>query len=308
MPETAFIYPGQGALRPDAVEAWREHEHARVIERVGEVADLDLLTAAADPDAGATTRIAQPALFAISMAAHAALRDAGHGPDVVAGHSLGEFTAVTAAGALSLEDGAAVVAERGRAFADACQANPGGMAALLRIEADDLDLPDEVEIANLNSPGQTVLAGPVEALDSLEDQVREQRGMLRRLDVEGAFHSAAMAPATERVAAVLDEVDLRDPDVPVVSGVTGEELTTADDVRRALIDGVRSPVRWVDVQRRLESRGVALLVEVGPGNVLSGLAKRTVPDLDRVSVSGPTDVDAVGRRLDDHDRQAQVNA
>lgn len=306
MPQIAFIYPGQGALRPDAVDAWRDHEHAAVIERVGEIAELDLLTAAADPDAGATTRVAQPALFAISMAADAALRDAGYRPEVVAGHSLGEVTAATAAGALSLDDGATVVAERGRAFADACAANPGGMAALLRMDVDDLDLPDGIEVANLNSPGQTVLAGPVDALEALEPQVREGRGLLRSLDVEGAFHSAAMTPAVDRLADVLDRVEIRDPEAPLVSGVTGAELTTADEVRDALINGVLSPVRWVDVQRRLEASGVRLLVEVGPGGVLSGLAKRTVPDLERVSVSAPDDVQQAGEQIAALDQE--VNA
>lgn len=297
----AFVYPGQGSLTPEAVPAWEGQPEAAVIDAVGHGAGIDLWRTAATPDAGASTAIAQPAIHACSLAAHDALVTAGVTPDVVAGHSLGELTAAVAAGALSRGGGAALVAERGRAMAAACRANPGAMAAIIRMDADAVQelvvrVPD-AQIANDNAPGQIVVSGPPEAIESLAAAAREAGGRVIPLDVEGPFHSAAMAPALVRVDAMIRRLALRDPDVALVTGTDGSVLRTATDVHRTLVDGILAPVRWVAVQRRLAALGVDVIIECGPGSALKGMAKRTIPDVPVLSVAGPDDVDAVVTRV-----------
>jgi [acyl-carrier-protein] S-malonyltransferase len=293
----AFVHPGQGALRSGMAAAWRGHPAGQVIDEVGERAGLDLWTLADDPASGADTAVAQPAILAVSLAASRALTDAGIRPAFVAGHSLGECTAAIVGGALSVADGAEVVAERGRAMGAACRANPGTMAAIIKLDRDEVDrlvarVPD-AQVANDNAPGQVVVSGPVDAIDQVAELARDEGGRAMALDVEGAFHSAAMTPATVALDGLLRRTGLDDLDVPLVTGTTGELVASRGDVHRALVDGILAPVRWVDVQRKLAALEVDLLVECGPGGVLKGMAKRTVPDLDVLTVSAPEDVDDV---------------
>jgi [acyl-carrier-protein] S-malonyltransferase len=284
--------------------AWHGHPAAATFDLVSEATGLALRAIADDADAlGASTALAQPAIHAASMVAFDALLGAGIEPDVVAGHSLGEVTAAVAAGVMDRHEGAALVAERGRAMGDACAATPGTMAAIVRLDTDrvaDLiaDLPD-VAIANHNAPGQVVVSGPADDIAKLEPLVREAGGRMLSLDVEGAFHSPAMAPALVRLDGLLRRSELSDPQVPLVSGVDARPRTSGDAVARALVDGVLAPVRWVDVQRSIVELGVDVLVEVGPGGVLAGCAKRTVPDLPRAAVAAPDDLDAVVRLVED---------
>jgi [acyl-carrier-protein] S-malonyltransferase len=293
----AFVHPGQGALSSGMASVWRDHPSGRIIDLVGERAGLDLWTLGDDEASGADTAIAQPAILAVSLAAADALIEAGVRPGVVAGHSLGEVTAAIAGGALTLESGAEIVAERGRTMGAACRANPGTMAALLRLDRESVDrvvarVPD-AQVANDNAPGQVVVSGPVPAIEQVAALAREAGGRAITLDVEGAFHSAAMTPATAAVDAVLRRTGVADLDVPLVSGTTGDVVASAGDVHRALVDGILAPVRWVDVQHRLAELEVDLVVECGPGGVLRGMAKRTIPDVPFFTVSAPEDVEDV---------------
>lgn len=302
MARIAFVFPGQAAQREGMASAWAGTPHARAFELVGERMGTDLATAADDADAcGASTALAQPAIHAASMAAFDALADVGVHPDVVAGHSLGEVTAAVAAGVLDRRDGADLVVARGEAMGRACATSPGTMAAIVRLDLDTVEeLVDRVPdacIANANAPGQVVVAGPPEAVDEVVALAKEHRGRGVPLKVEGAFHSAAMAPAVVRVDTLLRHLDLADPAVPVVSGIDAAPRTTRDTVARALVDGILSPVRWIDVQQALAADGVDLVVEVGPGGVLAGCAKRTIPDVPCVSVAEPADVAAVLEHL-----------
>jgi [acyl-carrier-protein] S-malonyltransferase len=300
---TAFVFPGQAAQRPGMASAWDGTPHRAPFELVGERAGIDLVRLADDADAcGESTALAQPAIHAASLAAFDALLAAGIHPDVVAGHSLGEVTAAVAADVLDRRDGADLVVARGEAMGRACAASPGTMAAILRLDLETVEeivarVPDAC-VANANAPGQVVVAGPEEAVDEVARLAGEQRGRAKALKVEGAFHSAAMSPAVVRVDTLLRQLDVRDPKVPVVSGIDGRPRTTGDAVTRALVDGILAPVRWIDVQTALVADEVDLLVEVGPGGVLAGCAKRTVPDLPCVSVAGPDDVDTVLDALD----------
>jgi len=292
-PRIAFVFPGQGSHRPDMASAFGSAGRA-VVERLGRAAGLDLAALADDADACAATSIGQPALLATSLAALVALADAGIQPDVVAGHSLGEVTAAVAAGAIGPDDGARVVAERGRAMGAACAATPGGMAAVVRVDlaevAEVLRNHPEVAIANNNAPGQLVLAGPVRALADALDDVGRVGGRAIPLRVEGAFHSPAMAPAVVALAQALERVPMSDPTVPLITGVSGQVLHRGDDVKRNLVDGILAPVRWVAVFDQLIAMGTEVLVEVGPGGVLAALARRADRGLVVHSVARTQDV------------------
>lgn len=299
MATLAFVFPGQGSWEPGVLDSWRRHPAAEVVDEVGRRAGLDLWDL--PEDAGEQTALAQPAILAASLATHRALTDAGVLAGVVAGHSLGEVTAAVAAGALDVGEGASLVAERGRAFERACRCRPGSMVAVLRLDEDDLrELLEEIDgaqVANVNAPGQIVVSGSEEALARLRDAVGERGGRALPLDVEGAFHSVAMEPAMIRVDETVRRLSVATPRIPLVTGVTGCVLSSAHAVRRALVDGVLAPVQWVAVQHRLVELGVDRIVEVGPGGVLAGLARRTLPDLTVTSVATPGEVEGLVREL-----------
>jgi [acyl-carrier-protein] S-malonyltransferase len=278
----AVVFPGQGSHHAGMASELAGHPAYATFDEVGRAAGLPQLAQLADdPVACRSTAVAQPAVFAASVAAW---RVAGEPEAVaVAGHSLGEWAAAVAAGALTVADAAAVVAERGRAFADACAASPGTMAAVLALDLDTVrDLIagwPGVVVANDNAPGQVVIAGPPDAVDAAAEACRGRRGRVRRIDVEGAFHTPAMAPAVPRVAKLLAEVVVRDPVVPMVSGATATAARTASAVASGLVDGILAPVRWREVQLQLAALGATTLLECGPGDVLRGLARRTIPEV-----------------------------
>jgi [acyl-carrier-protein] S-malonyltransferase len=290
----AFVFPGQGSHRAGALAAWEGHPALRVLDEVSDGIGRDVVPLTEDPDTGGRTADAQPAILAVSLVVHRALSEVGITPDVVAGHSLGEFSAGIAAGCLSVTDGAALVASRGAAMGRACAQNPGTMAAVVKLAPDAVEvlvdgIPDLV-IANDNAPGQVVVAGTPDAVAAVRDRAKEAGGRALPLDVEGAFHSPAMAPAVDAVAATVDGLDVRDPAITFVSGSTAAPVTSSDAVARAFVDGILSPVRWREVQERLVTLGVTHLIEAGPGGVLAGLAKRTVPDITAHRVETPDDI------------------
>ncbi len=298
---TAFLFPGQGSHRAGILSQWREHPAVAVLDEVEAALGRDVRALSDDPSTGSRTADAQPAIMAASLVAWRALVDAGVRPDVVAGHSLGEYTAAVAAGAMGVGPGMRVVAARGQAMGEACAANPGTMAAVVKLHPDAVEVLvdgiDGLVIANDNAPGQVVVAGEPEAVTALRDRAKDAGGRALPLDVEGAFHSPAMAPAVDAVRVVLDEITVTDPQLPVVSGSTAREVEQAAPLTEALVSGILSPVRWREVQLRLADRGVTHLVEVGPGGVLAGLAKRTVPDLQIHTVATPDDLEEVGEVL-----------
>ncbi|MFO7961064.1 MAG: ACP S-malonyltransferase [Nitriliruptoraceae bacterium] len=294
---TAFLFPGQGSHRAGALDAWSGHEAFGLVEAINEGLGRDVVALSEDPTAGDRTADAQPAIMAASLVAWRALIDAGVRPDRLAGHSLGEYTAAVASGALGVVDGTRVVAARGRAMGAACVERPGTMAAVLKLHVDAVEvLVDGVEgavIANDNGPGQVVVAGDPDAVEVVRTRAREAGGRALPLGVEGAFHSPAMAPAVDAVRAALDVATLTDPDLPVVSGATAREVDRAEPLAEALVAGILSPVRWREVQARLAELGTTTVIEVGPGGVLAGLARRTVPDLTVYGVATPDDLGPV---------------
>jgi [acyl-carrier-protein] S-malonyltransferase len=239
----------------------------------------------ASPDELRQTYIAQPAIFCVSVAALRALEAAGvPRPAYVAGHSLGEFSALVAAGALSFEAGLLLVARRAEAMQRAADARPGSMSSVLGLSAEGVEMAVEataqgqvLAVANDNAPGNVVVSGEWTALVRLPAAAKELGA--RRvvpLNVGGAFHSPLMAPAVEVFEPHLAAAPLRDPAIPVVANATAEPVSDADELRRLLARQLTGRVRWTESVRRMAALGVDTFIEVGPGTVLSGLIKRTV--------------------------------
>jgi [acyl-carrier-protein] S-malonyltransferase len=287
----AAVFPGQGSFEVGCTAAWRDDDPDGVLAAVSAASDLDVLAEGGREDTGRSTRRGQPVLLAASLASWSALVRAGVRPLLVAGHSLGEYAAASAAGVLPVPAIARLVAARGRAMAEACTAAPGGMAAVVRLDpAAVAALVDEVEgltAANDNAPGQVVVSGDTAALARARELVDARGGRFLPLDIEGPFHAPAMASAVGPVRDAAAAETPVDPAVPVVSGSLVRVLRTAAEVVASLVDGILAPVRWREVQLLLERQGVTDLVEVGPGRVLAGLAKRTVPGLRVHSAATP---------------------
>jgi [acyl-carrier-protein] S-malonyltransferase len=226
------------------------------------------------------TRYQQPALFLCSVAAWEAWREEGDEEDearAAAGHSLGEYAALVAAGALQFEDAVRLVDERASAMADAGEQNAGGMIAMLGGDGHNVrELASRLGlvVANDNAPGQLVLSGAVVALDEAEDVARDETGArARRLDVTGAFHSPLMEPAAERLRAALEATPVAEPRIPVYSNGSAAPFV---DVRRELAENLLRPVRWRETLLALRTARIERFVELGPGEVLTGLVKRTL--------------------------------
>jgi [acyl-carrier-protein] S-malonyltransferase len=299
--KVAALFPGQGSFVAGCTRAWQPADPEGVLDAVAEAAGFDVVTAGDAKETGRRTERAQPIIFAVSLAAWRSLRNGGFTPAFVAGHSLGEYSAAAAAEVLPIDGAARVVAARGTATAAACRQFPGGMAAVIKLAAAEVEeIVESIEglvIANDNAPGQIVIAGAVDAMDVARQRVDALGGRLVALDVEGAFHSPAMASAVDEVRLAFAAERTSDPVVPLVSASRARVLQTATEAVSSLVDGILGAVRWRDVQLLLERKGVTDLVEVGPGRVLSGIAKRTVPGLRVHTVDVPAAVGEVLERL-----------
>jgi [acyl-carrier-protein] S-malonyltransferase len=224
----------------------------------------------------------QPALLTVSVATAAVLSEKGVRPDFVAGHSLGEYSALVAAGSLSLVDAVRLVRKRGQYMQEAVPVGQGAMAAILGLDGAAVDeisreaaQGEVVSPANLNSPGQVVIAGSSAAV-ARAVELAKGRGAKRAimLNVSAPFHCALMRPAQDRLSVDLDQTQVEDPQVPLVNNVNAQAVVSASVVREGLKQQVASPVRWEESIRRLRAEGVELFVEVGPGKVLSGLVRQ----------------------------------
>lgn len=269
MPATALLFPGQGSHHDGMDEPWRDHP---VMRRGLELLGFDPFARLEEG-----TAMQQPALLLCSLCAWSDER-----PDdavAAAGHSLGEYAALVAAGVLTIDDAVRLVAERGAAMDAAARQHPGGMTAFLGGDpaavttlAARLDL----TVANDNAPGQLVLSGALDALDAAEAQAADTGARTRRLDVAGAFHSPLMAPAAERLTAALEQTPFAPGDIPVFSNASAAPFT---DPRRELAENLLRPVRWRETLLALRASGVERFAELGPGSVLTGLVKRTLREV-----------------------------
>jgi [acyl-carrier-protein] S-malonyltransferase len=268
--QTALLFPGQGSQTGDmrdTVERARPDLLELALEEVG----YDLFERAADG-----TRWAQPAIY---CAALAGAQELDVEPDVMAGHSLGEITALVAASAIGAEDGLRLVAARGRFMQEAAEETGDGGMTAVRAREDNRDAIAEiaaaanVAIANDNAPDQLVLSGALDALDRAEAELKERGIRGKRLPVAGAFHSPLMEPAVEPFRAVVESTRFAEPRVPVMSCVTAQPF---EDIPGQLVRALSEPVRWLEFVRALDARGVTEFVETGPGTVLTNLVRKSL--------------------------------
>lgn len=306
----AFVFPGQGSQTPKMGLDWAGDGSGGDLYGWASAClgwDLAETLANASPDELRQTYIAQPAIFCVSVAALRALERAGVRPSFVAGHSLGEFSALVAAGVLSFEAGLTLVARRAEAMQRAADARPGSMSSVLGLSVEGVEMAvaqaagnNVLAIANDNAPGNVVVSGEWPALERLPAAAKEL-GAKRvvPLNVGGAFHSPLMGPAAEAFWPFLAAAPLRDATIPVVANATAEPVTSAAELRELLGRQLTGPVRWTESVRKLAELGVDTFVEVGPGTVLSGLIKRTLEGVRVLSAGDAAGVAAVAKALRD---------
>ncbi|NHN28419.1 ACP S-malonyltransferase [Paenibacillus agricola] len=287
MGKIAFVFPGQGAQAVGmGKDIFETNEAAkRIFNRADEALGYSLSSIIFEgPEAELKiTYHTQPALLTTSIAYLELFKAKGLLPDYVAGHSLGEYTALVAAGVLSFEDAVRTVRARGEFMEAAVPSGQGAMAAVLGAEREALDMLCRtisseigvVELANLNCPGQIVVSGSREGVQALVERGKEI-GAKRviPLEVSGPFHSSLMKPASERLGAVLAGLAMQPANMPVIANVTALPVTEPEAIRQLLIDQVHSSVRWEDSITWLIAQGVDTFVEIGPGTVLTGLIKK----------------------------------
>jgi [acyl-carrier-protein] S-malonyltransferase len=301
-PSVAFVFPGQGSqtvgMGADLCERF-----AVARECFAEADDAlgFALSRIVREGPDATLRLTantQPAILLVSVAAYRAL---GLRPAVVAGHSLGEYSALVAAGALAFRDAIALVHKRGRYMQEAVPEGEGAMFALIGAEAAAIEAAiaadgGAVDIANLNAPGQIVIAGEREAVQRVAERAGARQAVA--LQVSAPFHCRLMRPAEERLRADLAAITIRDPEIPVYNNVDAARITTAAALRDGLARQVSRPVRWTElVQHMIAGEGVRTMVEVGPGAVLSGLVRRIDKTVERLNVSDCASLEAAQSAL-----------
>lgn len=307
MSKTALIFAGQGAqatgMGKDLAEqfptarAWFDSANATLGYDLASICFMG-------PEAELTkTENAQPGIFLVSWVAFQLLRERVPGLEfeAAAGLSLGEFTALTAAGVLSFEDGLKVVRQRGQFMQEACEATKGGMAAIIGLEeaaTQEVCAAVGVELANLNCPGQLVISGEGEKIAKACD-LAKAKGAKRALPlaVAGAYHSALMAGAQPKLQSVLSALTLQPPTVPVISNVTAQPHGNVAEIQKRLVEQVTSSVRWEESMRNLLAQGFTRFIELGPGKALSGFMKRIDSNAQMLNVSDVVSLEATANTL-----------
>lgn len=291
--KTAFLFPGQGSQKVGMVQDLFENYDSvkALIKEADETLGFSISKMMFEgPDTELMkTEFTQPAILTASVAVWQVLKEYGLTPDIAAGHSLGEYSALVAAGAISFADAVNTVHLRGRFMQEAVPLGEGGMAAIIGSNPETIvkvcgevsteDLP--VQAVNFNCPGQVVIAGATAAVEKACEALKEagaRRAIM--LKVSAPFHSTLMEPAALRLKEVLDKIDIHDTAIPVVANVNAKEETKADEIRKNLVDQAAHPVHWEESIRNMVAGGVDMTVEAGPGTVLTGFMKkiaRSVP-------------------------------
>jgi [acyl-carrier-protein] S-malonyltransferase len=286
-------------------DPWVEHSAGRkVLERASKVLGWDVVSTCRDEDALKRTDIVQPAVFVCDLAAYEVLRSGRVRFQVAAGHSLGEYAALVASGAVKLKAGLSALMTRAKAMATASTERPGAMTALIGVSVEEAreicqvaGRGDILAVANENAEKQTVLSGSVAAVERAEELARTRGARAVRLSVAGAFHSPLMDQAVQPVREALSRIDFHQPEFPLVPNASGKPTTQPLVLRDLLSRHITSPVRWDATLRAMGDMGVDWFVEAGPGDVLGKLARRAVPGSQVRSVGSPADAEAVAKEL-----------
>lgn len=315
MKSFAIVFPGQGSQSVGMLDAWGDHPVvaqtlAEASEALGE--DVGRLTKEGPKEALALTTNTQPVMLVAGVAAYRAwMAETGAAPAAVAGHSLGEYSALVASGVLTLAQAAPLVRFRAQAMQDAVPVGVGAMAAILGMEASKViegcaeaarsfgaNTSEVVEAVNFNDPMQTVIAGSKAAVEKA-CEVLKANGAKRALPlpVSAPFHSSLMKPAAEKLREKLAAVDFAAPQIPVINNIEVAVETDAERIRAALYGQAFGPVRWVECVQAIKARGLTTLVECGPGKVLAGMAKRIDPELTGVALFDPASLAEVKELL-----------
>ena len=301
----AFVFPGQGSQSVGMLDAWNDHPVVQAtLEEASEALGQDLgkLIHEGPKEALALTTNTQPVMLVAAIAAYRVWQaEGGAAPAFLAGHSLGEYSALVASGALRLSDAVPLVRLRAQAMQDAVAVGAGAMAAVLGLDAAKVievcqqvqssfpaDSHEVVQAANFNDPGQTVISGSQAAVAAASEALKAA-GAKRclPLPVSAPFHCALMKPAADRLRVALADLDLQTPAIAVVNNIDVTSETDANRIRDALYRQAFGPVRWVETMLHLQQQGVTHVVECGPGKVLTGMVKRIAPDLNANAVYDP---------------------
>jgi [acyl-carrier-protein] S-malonyltransferase len=296
----AVVFPGQGSQFEGMADPWLRHPvGAAILDEASGAMGRHIVAGCHDAVALATTEFVQPALLACDVAAFRVLEAEGASFVGVAGHSLGEFAALVAAAVMPLRDALDLVVVRGAAMQRAGEERPGTMTALLGVGAEDAaPLCDEARdddvlvVANENSPAQVVISGSVDAIERAERLAKDRKVRAVRLPVAGAFHSPLMEPARHAIDARIDAIAFSAPRFPVAENVAGSMVSDPGELRSLLKRHVVSPVRWVSSVRALGGAGAGAFLEAGPGDVLTKLLKRIVPDATARAIGSPEEARA----------------
>ena len=291
----AYVFPGQGSQFPGmGKELYASNEHAKALfNRANEILGFDITRIMFEGSAEdlRATAVTQPAIFLHSVIKATCMED--FSPEMTAGHSLGEFSALVAAGAVEFEDALRLVAIRADAMQKACEAQPGTMAAVLGMDFKAIEdicagIDGIVVPANYNSPGQLVISGSMEAVQAACVALKEagaKRALV--LPVGGAFHSPLMAPAADRLAEAIGRTYINEPFCPIYQNVDALPTMDPAKIRENLLKQLTSPVRWAQTVQNMIADGATSFTEVGPGTVLAGLIKKTAPE-------GAVEIESVG--------------
>ena len=300
-----FTYPGQGSQAAGMGSPWADHPSWELVEEASDASgrDVSALLLEAEKDELMLTRNSQLATFVLSMVAFDAVTRVGVESTGHAGHSLGEYSALTAAGVLDYADAVRLVTERGEAMQSAAEEHPGTMAAVLGLDDEQVNIAcarvaGDVWVANYNAPGQVVIAGRAETVDQAGTIAKELGAKrLIALPVGGAFHTPFMSTARDRLTKAIDQTDFRDADTFVVANVDAAMHKSSGEWASLLGAQLCSPVRWRQTLLTLQGEGATTLIEIGPGAALTGMAKRINRELTNINVETPDDLEAFAKTL-----------